>query len=113
MRIGLYVNPEKDPSFMVARRTADLIVKRGAVCVASPEYRDTALAASETVTFAEYGTCDILVSQGGDGTFLSTVHLPGCENIPVIGVNLGSVGFLPEIMPEQLEAAIDQLIGGN
>jgi NAD+ kinase len=113
MRIGLYVNPEKDPSYGVARRTADLIASRGATCVAAPEFGKTGLAGSASISFAEYATCDVLISQGGDGTFLSTVHLPGCENIPVIGVNLGSVGFLPEILPEQLEAAIDQLIAGQ
>jgi NAD+ kinase len=113
MRIGLYANPEKDPSFRVARRTAGLIGQQDAVCVVSPEYRDTILVEQPGIEIAEYASCDILICQGGDGTFLSTVHLPGCENIPVIGVNLGSVGFLPEILPENLEEAISQLVSGQ
>jgi NAD+ kinase len=113
MRIGLYSNPEKDPSYQVARLTAALIMEHGSTCILSPEYRNTLLAEAPAVEIADFSSCDLLICQGGDGTFLSAVHMPGCENLPVIGVNLGSVGFLPEILPEHLPAAIDALISGQ
>jgi NAD+ kinase len=110
MRIGLYANPDKDPSFQVARLTANLIAAAGATCIIPPDYQGTILSFADDIETAAYSSCDVLVCQGGDGTFLSAVHLDGCENIPIIGVNLGSVGFLPEILPEQLHEAIPQLV---
>jgi NAD+ kinase len=110
MRIGLYANPDKDPAYTVSCRTAALITEQGAVCVISPDDRHTPLAASPSAEVGAYASCDLLICLGGDGTFLSAVHLPGCESIPVVGVNLGSVGFLPEILPESLPAAIRALV---
>jgi len=65
------------------------------------------------VDIASYETSDLIMVLGGDGTFLSAVHLPGCQDIPIIGVNLGSVGFLQEIHPENLEDAVERLLAGD
>ncbi|MEA4888355.1 MAG: NAD(+)/NADH kinase [Clostridiaceae bacterium] len=113
MRIGLYANPDKDRAYQITSHAAALIHRMGAVGVIGYQYQDTPLAAVPGVELGEYGSCDRLICLGGDGTFLSAVHLPGCEDIPIIGVNLGSVGFLHEIMPEHLEEALDQLINGS
>jgi NAD+ kinase len=112
MRIGLYANPDKDPGFMVTNRAADLIAELGAQCCASPQIRGSSLPIGQGIPTGDYAGCDCLISLGGDGTFLSAVHLPGCEDIPIIGVNLGSVGFLPEILPDQLDDALRQLVAG-
>jgi NAD+ kinase len=113
MRIGVYSNPDKDPFYQIARMTAGIINKMGATSVVSQSYAQSELSGVEGLEFGDYATCDILICQGGDGTFLSAAHLPGCENIPIIGVNLGSVGFLPEILPEHIEEAVAQLISGQ
>ena len=113
MRIGLYSNPDKDPAYRVARQAAALIRQHGAVSVTGPASRDTALGADPLVEVAEYSGCDIIICIGGDGTFLSMVHQKGCESIPLVGVNLGSVGFLPEILPDGLEEAISRLVSGS
>ncbi|MGI6327200.1 MAG: NAD(+)/NADH kinase [Saccharofermentanales bacterium] len=113
MRIGLFSNPDKDPDYSLAIRAADYIRQAGATAVAGPDYKGSLLAGSGQVELADYATCDLAVCLGGDGTFLSLVHLVGHESIPVIGVNLGSVGFLPEILPDQLRPAIARLVSGD
>ncbi|HAL74696.1 MAG TPA: NAD(+) kinase [Clostridiales bacterium] len=115
MRIGLYANPVKDTAFKVTREAASLIRQHGAISVVGPEYRDTALCSDGLAEQNDYATCDIIICLGGDGTFLSMVHQTGCENIPFVGVNLGSVGFLPEILPDRirLDDAIRRLVSGN
>ncbi len=76
----------------MAIRAADYIRQAGATAVAGPDYKGSlSLAGSGQVELADYATCDLAVCLGGDGTFLSLVHLVGHESIPVIGVNLGSV----------------------
>ena len=44
---------------------------------------------------------DILISLGGDGTFLNTANIVKNKNIPILGINLGALGFMAEINPEE------------
>lgn len=53
---------------------------------------------------------DMVLSVGGDGTFLSVSKLVGDSGVPVVGVNLGRLGFLSENRPEDVAAA---LLGGD
>jgi NAD+ kinase len=52
---------------------------------------------------------DAVVSLGGDGTMLGALRLVARRPVPVLGVNLGSLGFLVEIQPEELPDALDRL----
>jgi NAD+ kinase len=52
---------------------------------------------------------DAVVSLGGDGTMLGALRLVARRPVPVLGVNLGNLGFLVEIEPEDLPAALDRL----
>ncbi len=52
------------------------------------------------------GDTDMLVSIGGDGTFLSSAVLVGDSGIPVLGMNLGRLGFLSENGPDQVADAV-------
>ncbi|NLW12577.1 MAG: NAD(+)/NADH kinase [Clostridiaceae bacterium] len=113
MRIGIYSNPEKDKGFRTAVRLAELIIKQDADPIVDDHYQDTVLAETPGVIIGSYSDCDMIICLGGDGTFLSAVHLEGCQDIPMIGINLGSVGFLPEIKPDGLEEAVRNLITGN
>ncbi|RYD55112.1 MAG: NAD kinase [Sphingobacteriales bacterium] len=56
---------------------------------------------------------DMLFSLGGDGTLLDTISFIGNSNIPVIGINLGRLGFLAAIPEEEVEAAILSLVRGS
>jgi NAD+ kinase len=56
---------------------------------------------------------DALLSVGGDGTFLAVAHMSKfCKN-PVVGVNLGRVGFLTDIGAEEVEEALDRIHQGD
>jgi len=56
---------------------------------------------------------DMLFSLGGDGTMLDAVCFVGNSNIPLIGVNLGRLGFLAAIPEEEVEDAILSLVRGS
>lgn len=62
--------------------------------------------------FSADGSLGVVVSLGGDGTILRTVHLLGGSSIPIVGVNLGQLGYLAEIEPPQVHAAIDSVLAG-
>ncbi len=56
---------------------------------------------------------DMLFSLGGDGTMLDTVSFVGNSNIPIIGINLGRLGFLAAIPEEEVDEAILSLVRGS
>lgn len=56
---------------------------------------------------------DMLFSLGGDGTLLDTITYVGNTNIPIIGINLGRLGFLAAIPEEEIEGAILSLVRGS
>lgn len=56
---------------------------------------------------------DIIISFGGDGTILHTAHLSLGTNLPILGVNLGKVGFLAEISPDEILSIPERLKTGS
>ena len=56
------------------------------------------------------GEVDFLISIGGDGTLLDTITLVGNTGIPIIGINMGRLGFLSSIAKEEIIPAIDEII---
>lgn len=56
---------------------------------------------------------DLVLSFGGDGTLLRAAHLTGPNDTPLLGVNIGRLGFLADIEVEQLHEALEQIVAGN
>ena len=54
--------------------------------------------------------CELVVVVGGDGTMLRAVELTRASRAPLLGVNLGHVGFLAEAEPEDVEATIEAIV---
>jgi NAD+ kinase len=56
---------------------------------------------------------DLVLSFGGDGTLLRAAHLTGPNDTPLLGVNIGRLGFLADIEVEQLHEALEQIVAGE
>lgn len=56
---------------------------------------------------------DLVVSLGGDGTMLRAVDLAATEGVPVLGVNLGQLGYLTEVEPSGLRMALKRFLSGS
>jgi NAD+ kinase len=77
---------------------ADLLAKAGGVTLADAE---------------DLEGVDLCLVLGGDGTMLQAFHLTRDRSIPVAGVNLGRVGFLTTVLPQELEAGLGRLLDGD
>ncbi|MBC8487368.1 MAG: NAD kinase [Bacteroidetes bacterium] len=78
------------------------------------ELKDNISLKQETQVFTRHdeiiGKVDFLFSIGGDGTLLNTITLVRDSGIPILGINLGRMGFLSSISKEKIDSAIEQLL---
>jgi NAD+ kinase len=57
--------------------------------------------------------CDLVIVVGGDGTFLSAARATADYDVPLIGINLGRLGFLVDISPSELPDKLHTMLQGN
>jgi NAD+ kinase len=110
--VGIVPHPQRAGAY--ALRAANFLVKAGVeVRVPAPDAAEIGLPdfACDRESFPV--GLDFVVSLGGDGTMLRTVDLVAPEGVPVLGVNLGQLGFLTEIEPAELEEALRRALAGE
>jgi len=56
---------------------------------------------------------DLIIAIGGDGTLLSSARKFGIYGIPILGINLGNLGFLTDIAPSELTYSLNEILSGN
>lgn len=67
---------------------------------------------AQTFDSLEYNV-DVVLSVGGDGTFLRTAEQTAGLNIPILGINAGRLGFLADVSKTEIETAVEELMNGN
>ena len=100
--LGMLVHPEKPEAARLARRLAEICREKGPALVPVDSRNASALA-----------DVDVVAVLGGDGTILRALRLMDEKMVPVLGVNLGTMGFLAECAPEALEEAVRRLAAGD
>ncbi len=113
MNIFLIINNHKDPEYVIASKVIACIGKRAEIIV-EERFRDCIPDAVSFLSVTDaYEKADIVLVLGGDGTMLSVAVETSKRNIPVIGINLGRLGFLAEIELEELESGLDKLFAND
>jgi len=112
----LVVHTGRQAALKVARQAADRLADDGiAVRVLESEAAELAIDAQAVlpVSPAAAAGTEIVLVVGGDGTLLRAAELARPAGVPMLGVNLGRVGFLAEAEPEDLPAAVEHLVDRN
>jgi NAD+ kinase len=107
--IALVLHPRRDPG-AVLDEIGDWATSHGSRLLVRAEDAarwDGDVAVVSDAELAE--RADAVVSLGGDGTMLGALRLVARRPVPVLGVNIGSLGFLVEVQPEELPHALDRL----
>ena len=113
MIFGIYANLNKDVGLKNTRRLITAILKKHGCSVIV----DEALATDfpELISMEKAPLCeksDVLITLGGDGTILKVAPLCALSGTPILGINLGTLGFLTEAEPKAYDTLIDKLVNG-
>jgi NAD+ kinase len=105
-KIALVLHPDRPAARDLAAKVREFFEARGHQVVedASDDGPDMSLFDN---------SLDVAIALGGDGTMLRTAHAAVAESIPVLGINLGALGYLTEVEPVALEHAFERLLDGD
>ena len=117
MNYGIGSNGSRDTGYETAVRVAQIIADLGGTPVFEPGMDEECpkLKTIPGIVFDDFAktTIKTIISIGGDGTFLAKVAKYRELDTEFVGVNLGSIGFLNEIMLEDLDKNLARLVSGD
>jgi NAD+ kinase len=114
--VTFLVHPERPDALALALDTGEWLASRGdtaRILQFSAPDRVTEDGSEVDVDSVNLQDSTVAVSMGGDGTFLRVVRLAWSEDVPVLGVNFGRVGYLPDLVPDQVRVALTRVFEGE
>lgn len=114
-RIGVVANTAKPRAREALGRVASCAAKAGLEVVADGATLSLADPAWGVIPASDAGFagCRAILVLGGDGTILNAIHGIGSGDTPVLGINLGSLGYLAAVEPEQIDEAVKAVAEGR
>ena len=113
MRIGVVARLDVDEAVELAGKIVEFLIEKDvetlldiSTCMQTYKYH-------EITSDLEDMDVDMVVAVGGDGTVLRTQGFINKKKIPLFGINMGAVGFLTEIDPEDALNALEQVLAGK
>lgn len=110
MKVGIFVRKLTDNLHLEVIDTVKTLQSKG-VEVSLPQELSELAHLKADKNFPQ--DCDIVLSLGGDGTFLRAVQKAAPFQIPVLGINLGTLGYLTEVEGSSLRKALDRIAMGD
>ncbi|NLM96351.1 MAG: NAD(+) kinase [Halanaerobiaceae bacterium] len=112
--IGIVFYIQKKEASSIAKKVIEHLQKRNIIYYIEENSAEILNIKEKTADYKKLRTeADYIVIIGGDGTFLHTAHYFIGTKIPLLGINIGQLGFLTEIETNELEEALDNVIKGN
>jgi NAD+ kinase len=118
-RVGVLVKPHQPEAVKTICRLLEYLNQRGITLVAGPRAERARIEAETgcTLTVMEHeelaDNVDLIIVLGGDGTMIATARMLDNRDVPVIGINYGSLGYLTEVRVEEMTAALDAALAGD
>ncbi len=106
MRIGILHHPKIPASLNLANDIDDWLRERGVDSWTGSSWNAERIG-------SEVGHLDMLITLGGDGTLLRAGRLTARNQVPILGINLGRLGFLTEVQPEHWPEQLHRVLDGQ
>jgi NAD+ kinase len=106
-RAALLINPSRVEAIEAAQKLAKLLINSGFQLATSS---DAKIEGVENTSIKNFGDIEIAIVLGGDGTILRGAEVTLLRDIPLLGINLGKVGFLAEVSKPSIENVAKSII---
>jgi NAD+ kinase len=105
-RIGILHHPKLPQSQSLAQEIADWLAARDVSSWQASSW-------NEAIVGKEIESLELLITLGGDGTILRAARMGARHGVPILGLNLGRLGFLAELQPGGWQSQLSQMLGGE
>jgi len=113
-RIGIFGNPRKEDLPPAVASISQLCAQHDVILTASSDLKNSLDDSISLLPNPELiKAVDVVIAFGGDGTMLRAARVLGQTGVPLLGINLGSLGYLTDVPLGELEAAVLALIQGD
>ena len=114
-KIGLIIKPNDERGIPLAKRLITYLLTHFDQVIINQQIDTlTKIDHVSYIPHAEFAeNCDLVIALGGDGTLLSAARLLARKQIPLMGIHFGTLGFLVEIAPEDMETQLDEIFSGK
>lgn len=113
MRVLLVPNPANPRSVDATIRAATWLSAAGYDVVLVSDDADACGLSAHAISRDDLGKPELVVALGGDGTILKAVHVLGAIDTPVLGINLGRLGFLSGAEGDEITEALESALAGD
>lgn len=110
-RYHIISNEERDPGLKVAEEISEYICNKGAICTYEGINRKSDVDLDKFADKAVAPECIIVL--GGDGTIIQVASKAAQHDLPILGINLGTLGYLAEVERDNINPAIDKILSGE
>lgn len=104
----IVTNDGKDPDYIVTNHVKELLEAEGKSCILCRKDADKRIIKSSVPDKLD---CAIVI--GGDGSLIEVARVLHKRDVPILGVNMGTLGYLTEVELGGIEEAVQQLVSGN
>ena len=108
MKAILHYNSSRDQSGIRSRMVAEKLAKEGVEVLFDSDFYGFECAGEK-----DFETADVLITLGGDGTVLTAAQVAVKYGLPVLGINLGNLGYLTAFDYSEADTAVRLLLGGK
>lgn|SRR5687768_10402984 len=118
-RIGIVLKPHQPKALITICELVVWLADRGIKLAGTPDIEreriehETGCAVEQVETDKLAAEVDLMLVLGGDGTMIATARMIGDQEVPVLGVNYGGLGYLAEFRIEELYTALESILAGN
>lgn len=114
-KIGLFTSSVNSEKIFIAQQIEEILDSKGCEVIYDSTFKKSSKKRNIKTYSKKYlnSNCDLVIAIGGDGTMLSCSRLYGLEAIPILGINLGKLGFLTDIAPNELTTKLQEVLSGK